>query len=129
MMSGFAIVLMALVSLYAIVHLVKYVKYMKPAARSNKPCYEIKPEEGSVMSINDSGYIIKRIGYFIGQESKNGMCKADIKIDLRYASTSSIYRAIGVLESDGAKVKEMGGTPTALVFNIDWAKTRMVNET
>ena len=129
MMSGFAIVLMALVSLYAVVHLVKYVKYMKPAAKSNKPCYEIKPEVGSMMSIKDSGYIIKRIGYFIGQESKNGIYNADIKIDLRYASTSSIYRAIGVLESDGAKVKEMGGTPTALVFNIDWAKTRMVNET
>ena len=96
MMSGFAIVLMTLVSLYAIVHLVKYVKYMKPAAKSNKPCYEIKPEEGSMMSIKDSGYIIKRIGYFIGQESKNGICNADIKIDLRYASTSSIYRAIGV---------------------------------
>lgn len=129
MMSGFAIVLMTLVSLYAVVHLVKYVKYMKPTAKSNKPCYEIKPEEGSMMSIKDSGYIIKRIGYFIGQESKNGIYNADIKIDLRYASTSSIYRAIGVLESDGAKVKEMGGTPTALVFNIDWAKTRMVNET
>ena len=128
-MSGFAIIVMAIVSLYAIVHLVKYVKYMKPATKSNKPCYEIKPEEGSVMSIKGSGYIINRIGYFIGQESKNGICNADIKIDLRYASTSSIYRAIGILESDGAKVREKGGTPTALVFNIDWTKIRMVNET
>ena len=81
------------------------------------------------MSIKDSGYIIKRIGYFIGQESKNGICNADIKIELRYASTSAIYRAIGMLESDGAKVREKGGTPTALVFNIDWTKIRMVNET
>jgi hypothetical protein len=124
MVSKLAIGIMVLLLLYAVLHLVKYIKYMKPAAQSTKPCYEIKPEKGTEMSIRDSGYILNRIGYFIGQESKNGICTADIKIDLRYTSTTSIYKAICALEHDGAKVKEGYVNPTTMIISVDWKEVK-----
>ena len=71
------------------------------------------------MVLEDSEYIIKKIGYFVGQGSKNGLKDIDVKIDLRYTKTSSIYKAIGAIESSGAKVSEkQAGSPMQLVFNI-----------
>ena len=107
------------VSLYALVQLVKYHIYVKPVASDEIPCYTISAPEGSSMVLEDSEYIIKKIGYFVGQGSKNGLKDIDVKIDLRYTKTSSIYKAIGAIESSGAKVSEkQAGSPMQLVFNI-----------
>ena len=107
------------VSLYALVQLVKYHIYVKPVTSDEIPCYTISAPEGSSMVLEDSEYIIKKIGYFVGQGSKNGLKDIDVKIDLRYAKTSSIYKAIGAIESSGAKVSEkQAGSPMQLVFNI-----------
>ena len=107
------------VSLYALVQLVKYHIYVKPVTSDEIPCYTISAPEGSSMVLEDSEYIIKKIGYFVGQGSKNGLKDIDVKIDLRYTKTSSIYKAIGAIESSGAKVSEkQAGSPMQLVFNI-----------
>ena len=107
------------VSLYALVQLVKYHIYVKPVTSDEIACYTISAPEGSSMVLEDSEYIIKKIGYFVGQGSKNGLKDIDVKIDLRYTKTSSIYKAIGAIESSGAKVSEkQAGSPMQLVFNI-----------
>ena len=107
------------VSLYALVQLVKYHIYVKPVTSDEIPCYTISAPEGSSMVLEDSEYIIKKIGYFVGQGSKNGLKDIDVKIDLRYTKTSSIYKAIEAIESSGAKVSEkQAGSPMQLVFNI-----------
>ena len=107
------------VSLYALVQLVKYHIYVKPVTSGEIPCYTISAPEGSSMVLEDSEYIITKIGCFVGQGSKNGLKDIDVKIDLRYTKTSSIYKAIGAIESSGAKVSEkQAGSPMQLVFNI-----------
>lgn len=109
----------------ACMHLVKCLRYKnKPSTLCDKPCYEIKPDEGDTLTLRDSGYVIRRMGYFIGQGSKNGIHTANVRIDLRFTSTSSIYKAIGVLESDGVRVAEETVSPTSILLNIDWAKSK-----
>ena len=114
-----SLLLLVAVSCYALVKLVKYQLYVKPMTSDDIPCYTISAPEGSSMVLEDSEYIIKRIGYYVGQGSKNGLKDIDVKIDLRYAKTSSIYKAIGAIESSGAKVSEkQAGSPMQLMFNI-----------
>ena len=114
-----SLLLLVAVSCYALVKLVKYQLYVKPMTSDDIPCYTISAPEGSSMVLEDSEYIIKKIGYFVGQGSKNGLKDIDVKIDLRYTKTSSIYKAIGAIESSGAKVSEkQAGSPMQLVFNI-----------
>jgi hypothetical protein len=85
----------------------------------NIPCYDISTPEGTSLIIQDSQYIIDKIGYYVGQGSKDGLCDINIKVDLRYTPTASIYRAIGVIEDSGMKVSEKPSkSPTQLVFNI-----------
>ena len=113
------LLLLVAVSCYALVKLVKYQLYVKPMTSDDIPCYTISAPEGSSMVLEDSEYIIKRIGYYVGQGSKKGLKDIDVKIDLRYAKTSSIYKAIGAIESSGAKVSEkQAGSPMQLMFNI-----------
>ena len=113
------LLLLVAVSCYALVQLVKYQLYVKPMTSDDIPCYTISAPEGSSMVLEDSEYIIKRIGYYVGQGSKKGLKDIDVKIDLRYAKTSSIYKAIGAIESSGAKVSEkQAGSPMQLMFNI-----------
>jgi hypothetical protein len=108
---------MILVSLYAAIQLVKYILYVKPA--TSIPCYEITAPEGHSMIIQDPGYIIDQIGYYVGQGSKRGLCNIDVSLDLRYTSTASIYRAIHIIESNGAIVSEKDSTnPLQLILNI-----------
>lgn len=122
-MGNLVLIIMATAfAVYACVHLIKYLHYTKPTTLCNRPCYEIKPEEGPALTLRDSGYVIKRMGYFIGQGSKDGIHNANVKIDLRYTSRSSVYKAIGVLESDGVKVKEESISPTSILLNVDWDK-------
>ena len=114
-----SLLLLGAVSCYALVKLVKYQLYVKPMTSDDIPCYTISAPEGSSMVLEDSEYIIKRIGYYVGQGSKKGLKDIDVKIDLRYAKTSSIYKAIGAIESSGAKVSEkQAGSPMQLMFNI-----------
>ena len=114
-----SLLLLVAVSCYALVQLVKYQLYVKPKTSDDIPCYTISAPEGSSMVLEDSEYIIKRIGYYVGQGSKKGLKDIDVKIDLRYAKTSSIYKAIGAIESSGAKVSEkQAGSPMQLMFNI-----------
>ena len=114
-----SLLLLVAVSCYALVKLVKYQLYVKPMTSDDTPCYTISAPEGSSMVLEDSEYIIKRIGYYVGQGSKKGLKDIDVKIDLRYAKTSSIYKAIGAIESSGAKVSEkQAGSPMQLMFNI-----------
>ena len=114
-----SLLLLVAVSCYALVKLVKYQLYGKPMTADDIPCYTISAPEGSSMVLEDSEYIIKRIGYYVGQGSKKGLKDIDVKIDLRYAKTSSIYKAIGAIESSGAKVSEkQAGSPMQLMFNI-----------
>ena len=114
-----SLLLLVAVSCYALVKLVKYQLYVKPMTSDDIPCYTISAPEGSSMVLEDSEYIIKRIGYYVGQGSKQGLKDIDVKIDLRYAKTSSIYKAIGAIESSGAKVSEkQAGSPMQLMFNI-----------
>lgn len=114
-----SLLLLVAVSCYALVQLVKYQLYVKPITSDDIPCYTISAPEGSSMVLEDSEYIIKRIGYYVGQGSKKGLKDIDVKIDLRYAKTSSIYKAIGAIESSGAKVSEkQAGSPMQLMFNI-----------
>lgn len=114
-----SLLLLVAVSCYALVQLVKYQLYVKPVTSDDIPCYTISAPEGSSMVLEDSEYIIKRIGYYVGQGSKKGLKDIDVKIDLRYAKTSSIYKAIGAIESSGAKVSEkQAGSPMQLMFNI-----------
>ena len=114
-----SLLLLVAVSCYALVKLVKYQLYLKPMTSDDIPCYTISAPEGSSMVLEDSEYIIKRIGYYVGQGSKKGLKDIDVKIDLRYAKTSSIYKAIGAIESSGAKVSEkQAGSPMQLMFNI-----------
>lgn len=114
-----SLLLLVAVSCYALVQLVKYQLYVKPMTSDDIPCYTISAPEGSSMVLEDSEYIIKRIGYYVGQGSKKGLKDIDVKIDLRYAKTSSIYKAIGAIESSGAKVSEkQAGSPMQLMFNI-----------
>ena len=114
-----SLLLLVAVSCYALVQLVKYQLYVKPMTSDDIPCYTISAPEGSSMVLEDSEYIIKRIGYYVGQGSKKGLKNIDVKIDLRYAKTSSIYKAIGAIESSGAKVSEkQAGSPMQLMFNI-----------
>lgn len=114
-----SLLLLVAVSCYALVKLVKYQLYVKPMTSDDIPCYTISAPEGSSMVLEDSEYIIKRIGYYVGQGSKKGLKDIDVKIDLRYAKTSSIYKAIGAIESSGAKVSEkQAGSPMQLMFNI-----------
>lgn len=113
------LLLLVAVSCYALVQLVKYQLYVKPMTSDDIPCYTISAPEGSSMVLEDSEYIIQRIGYYVGQGSKKGLKDIDVKIDLRYAKTSSIYKAIGAIESSGAKVSEkQAGSPMQLMFNI-----------
>ena len=114
-----SLLLLVAVSCYALVKLIKYQLYVKPMTSDDIPCYTISAPEGSSMVLEDSEYIIKRIGYYVGQGSKKGLKDIDVKIDLRYAKTSSIYKAIGAIESSGAKVSEkQAGSPMQLMFNI-----------
>ena len=114
-----SLLLLVAVSCYALVQLVKYQLYVKPVTSDDIPCYTISAPEGSSMVLEDSEYIIQRIGYYVGQGSKKGLKDIDVKIDLRYAKTSSIYKAIGAIESSGAKVSEkQAGSPMQLMFNI-----------
>ena len=114
-----SLLLLVAVSCYALVKLVKYQLYVKPMTSDDIPCYTISAPEGSSMVLEDSEYIIKRIGYYVGQGSEKGLKDIDVKIDLRYAKTSSIYKAIGAIESSGAKVSEkQAGSPMQLMFNI-----------
>ena len=114
-----SLLLLVAVSCYALVKVVKYQLYVKPMTSDDIPCYTISAPEGSSMVLEDSEYIIKRIGYYVGQGSKKGLKDIDVKIDLRYAKTSSIYKAIGAIESSGAKVSEkQAGSPMQLMFNI-----------
>ena len=114
-----SLLLLVAVSCYTLVKLVKYQLYVKPMTSDDIPCYTISAPEGSSMVLEDSEYIIKRIGYYVGQGSKKGLKDIDVKIDLRYAKTSSIYKAIGAIESSGAKVSEkQAGSPMQLMFNI-----------
>ena len=114
-----SLLLLVAVSCYALVKLVKYQLYVKPMTSDDIPCYTISAPEGSSMVLEDSEYIIKRIGYYVGQGSKKGLKDIDVKIDLRYVKTSSIYKAIGAIESSGAKVSEkQAGSPMQLMFNI-----------
>ena len=114
-----SLLLWVAVSGYARVQRVKYQLYVKPMTSDDIPCYTISAPEGSSMVLEDSEYIIKRIGYYVGQGSKKGLKDIDVKIDLRYAKTSSIYKAIGAIESSGAKVSEkQAGSPMQLMFNI-----------
>ena len=114
-----SLLLLVAVFCYALVKLVKYQLYVKPMTSDDIPCYTISAPEGSSMVLEDSEYIIKRIGYYVGQGSKKGLKDIDVKIDLRYAKTSSIYKAIGAIESSGAKVSEkQAGSPMQLMFNI-----------
>ena len=114
-----SLLLLVAVSCYALVKLVKYQLYVKPMTSDDIPCYTISAPEGSSMVLEDSEYIIKRIGYYVGQGSKKGLKDIYVKIDLRYAKTSSIYKAIGAIESSGAKVSEkQAGSPMQLMFNI-----------
>ena len=114
-----SLLLLVAVSCYALVQLVKYQLYVKPMTSDDIPCYTISAPEGSSMVLEDSEYIIQRIGYYVGQGSKKGLKDIDVKIDLRYAKTSSIYKAIGAIESSGAKVSEkQAGSPMQLMFNI-----------
>ena len=114
-----SLLLLVAVSCYALVKLVKYQLYVKPMTSDDIPCYTISAPEGSSMVLEDSEYIINRIGYYVGQGSKKGLKDIDVKIDLRYAKTSSIYKAIGAIESSGAKVSEkQAGSPMQLMFNI-----------
>ena len=114
-----SLLLLVAVSCYALVKLVKYQLYVKPMTSDDIPCYTISAPEGSSMVLEDSEYIIKRIGYYVGQGSKKGLKDIDVKIDLRYAKTSSIYKAIGAIESSGTKVSEkQAGSPMQLMFNI-----------
>ena len=114
-----SLLLLVAVSCYALVQLVKYQLYVKPMTSDDIPCYTISAPEGSSMVLEDSEYIIKRIGYYVGQGSKKGLKDIDVKIDLRYTKTSSIYKAIGAIESSGAKVSEkQAGSPMQLMFNI-----------
>ena len=114
-----SLLLLVAVSCYALVKLVKYQLYVKPMTSDDIPCYTISAPEGSSMVLEDSEYTIKRIGYYVGQGSKKGLKDIDVKIDLRYAKTSSIYKAIGAIESSGAKVSEkQAGSPMQLMFNI-----------
>ena len=114
-----SLLLLVAVSCYALVKLVKYQLYVKPMTSDDIPCYTISAPEGSSMVLEDSEYIIKRIGYYVGQGSKKGLKDIDVKIDLRYTKTSSIYKAIGAIESSGAKVSEkQAGSPMQLMFNI-----------
>ena len=114
-----SLLLLVAVSCYALVKLVKYQLYVKPMTSDDIPCYTRSAPEGSSMVLEDSEYIIKRIGYYVGQGSKKGLKDIDVKIDLRYAKTSSIYKAIGAIESSGAKVSEkQAGSPMQLMFNI-----------
>ena len=114
-----SLLLLVAVSCYALVQLVKYQLYVKPMTSDDIPCYTISAPEGSSMVLEDSEYIIQKIGYYVGQGSKKGLKDIDVKIDLRYAKTSSIYKAIGAIESSGAKVSEkQAGSPMQLMFNI-----------
>ena len=114
-----SLLLLVAVSCYALVQLVKYQLYVKPMTSDDIPCYTISAPEGSSMVLEDSEYIIKIIGYYVGQGSKKGLKDIDVKIDLRYTKTSSIYKAIGAIESSGAKVSEkQAGSPMQLMFNI-----------
>lgn len=114
-----SLLLLVAVSCYALVKLIKYQLYVKPMTSDDIPCYTISAPEGSSMVLEDSEYIIQRIGYYVGQGSKKGLKNIDVKIDLRYAKTSSIYKAIGAIESSGAKVSEkQAGSPMQLMFNI-----------
>ena len=111
--------LLLAVSCYALIQLIKYHIYVKPVTSDDIPCYTISAPEGSSMVLEDSEYIIRKIGYFVGQGSKKGLKDIDVKIDLRYTKTSSIYKAIGAIENSGAKVSEkQAGSPMQLVFNI-----------
>lgn len=90
---------------------------------ASKKHYTIQPESGSCAMVRDSNYIIGRIGYFVGEGSKNGLTSVDIEVDLRYTQASSLYKAIGVLESeDNIKVSEKQKSPSLVVLNVAWTK-------
>jgi hypothetical protein len=110
-------IILALVLVYIVIQATKYLLYKRPSR--DTPCYDISTSEGTSLFIQDSQYIIDKIGYYVGQGSKDGLCDININIDLRYTSASSIYKAIGVIESNGMKVSEKPSiSPTRLMFNI-----------
>lgn len=90
---------------------------------SRKYHYTIEPEHGTSTMVKDSNYIIGRIGHFVGEGSKKGLSSVDIEVDLRYTQASSLYKAIGALESDkNIKVSEKQKSPSSVVLNIAWTK-------
>ena len=101
-----SLLLLVAVSCYALVKLVKYQLYVKPMTSDDIPCYTISAPEGSSMVLEDSEYIIKRIGYYVGQGSKKGLKDIDVKIDLRYAKTSS--KSLSVYPSNSSCGLEKG---------------------
>ena len=116
------IILITLVALSTVLS-VWFLSKRKTAQSCEKKCYTIEPEHGSSTMVRDSNYIIGRIGHFVGEGSKEGLNNVDIRVDLRYTQASSLYKAIGALESEDAiKVSEKQKSPSSVVLNIAWTK-------
>lgn len=115
------ITLVALSTVLSIWFLIK--RHTSSQQNSGKKCYTIEPEHGSSTMVRDSNYIIGRIGHFVGEGSKEGLNNVDIRVDLRYTQASSLYKAIGALESEDAiKVSEKQKSPSSVTLNIAWTK-------
>ena len=114
------IILITLVALFTVLSVWILSKH-KASQNCEKKCYTIEPEHGSSTMVRDSNYIIGRIGHFVGEGSKEGLNNVDIRVDLRYTQASSLYKAIGALESEDAiKVSEKQKSPSSVVLNIAW---------
>ena len=96
-------------------------KYHKNPKQHN--CYLIGPNHESPNMINDSNYIIEKIGYFVGEGSKQGLKSVDIRVDLRHTQVSSVYKAIGVIQSqDGITISEKEKGPSTLLLSVEWVE-------
>lgn len=115
------IILITLVALSTVLSVWFLSKRKTAAQSSGKKCYTIEPEHGSSTMVRDSNYIIGRIGHFVGEGSKEGLNNVDIRVDLRYTQASSLYKAIGALETEDAiKVSEKQKSPSSVVLNVAW---------
>ena len=113
------IIVVAVLIVLSVWHLSKNHAQHKAAGK----CFIIEPEHGTSTMVKDSNYIIGRIGHFVGEGSKKGLTNIDIEVDLRYTQMSSLYKAIGVLESDkNIKVSEKQKSPSSVILNVAWTE-------
>lgn len=111
-------ILCSTISIWHLLH-----KKCHKTSKPHKGYYLIEPRQNLSSTATESNYIIEKIGYFVGEGSKQGLSSVDIRVDLRHTQASSVYKAIGALDfQDGITISEKEKSPSMLLLSVEWRK-------